>query len=159
MGMIPISAQIVCILQFLVLMLLLAPLMNICSSTGACIIPKAYASSFNSLANTTAIQFTNKIQSPLISNASSSSGFGANVAASGFGGLAFIYGALGEAWSSIVLFPTMLLTIFNSLGSGISFIPALGVVASLGIVSYVVLSDFFIVLSWIMKTDAANIGQ
>ena len=157
------GAQVACIVQFVVLMTLLGPILSICSTTGACELPPAQYQLYfgtNGIASITNSSFSGNIVSPLISQANSSSGFGAAGSLQQFSGLAFIYGAMGLAWKSFTNFPSLLYLIFTSVGSSISFLPfALASICSVGILAYILISDFFKVLSGWQKTDFENIGS
>jgi hypothetical protein len=109
--------------------------------------------------NSTITSWTSNIQSPLISQANSSSGFGAAAGLQSFSGLAFIYGAMNLAWKSFTNFPTMLYLIFTSMFSNLNFIPVAVIsLASIGIIGYILIGDFFKVLSSWQKTDLENVG-
>lgn len=149
--------QLTAILGFIAVMLLLQPVMIL-------VMPKAAALQYfgkTGLVNETYIVFSTNFQSPVLQQANSTLGFGAASSLQNtVGGLAFVYGALGYLWKSLINFPNMLLIIFESLSSNVLFIPAaITAVAAIVFLSYVVISDFFILLSMWMKSDALRVGE
>lgn len=154
--------QIACIVQFVVIMTLLSPMVGATLANGNGMITNAaYLKLYgvNGIVNNTATNFNTQLLVPLVTQANSTAGFGASGSLQQFSGLAFIYGAMNLAWKSFTNFPTMLYLIFTGVWSNISFLPtAIASIASIGIIGYVLISDFFNVLSAWMKTDLSNVG-
>ena len=156
------GAQIAAITQFVVIMTLLTPVVGMVLPSGSSVITSSVYQQLyetNGLVNSTITSWTSNIQSPLISQANSSSGFGAAAGLQSFSGLAFIYGAMNLAWKSFTNFPTMLYLIFTSMFSNLNFIPVAVIsLVSIGIIGYILIGDFFKVLSSWQKTDLENVG-
>jgi hypothetical protein len=158
--MITIGQQTAAILSFIAIMFLLEPVLIL-------VMPHAVAMQYfgknTGIVNQTYYLFAkspNGFQVPVLNQANSSSGFGASAGLTQFGGLAFIYGALNLFWVSLLQFPGFIYTIFTGLSNNILFIPAsITIIASIICFSYVVIGDFYILLSMWMKSDAANVGQ
>jgi hypothetical protein len=155
--------QIAAIVQFVVIMTLIGPVAGMTMGNGNALITNVVYQQIygvNGVVNSTQSNWNTPLLGSLISQANSTSGFGASSGLQTFSGLAFVYGAMNLAWKSFTNFPTMLYIIFTSMGSNISFLPVSFIaICSIGIAGYVLMGDFFKVLSSWQKTDLENVGQ
>jgi hypothetical protein len=147
--------QTACILQFVLMMSIMQPVIQIT-------LPHAtYVQFFGptGLVNETYTNYVNKYQVPVLNQANSTSGFGASGNLQSFSGLAFVYGALNLWWQSLSNFWKMITVIYSGLVSNLNFLPyAITVTASSLIFSYVLIGDFYKLLSGWQKTDIENVG-
>lgn len=152
------GAQTAAIVQFIVLMIFIGPLMSL-------VLPASVAAQIfgtNGIGTQTSDIFIGNYVVPVLQQANSSSGFMAagSLAGSGFSALAFIYGALGMFWHSLLQMPKILWMIFYALPSAVSFLPVtFGELASMGILVYITIGNFYKVLSGWQKTDMENVGS
>jgi len=151
-----IAMQTAAILQFLAMMLFLQPLMVL-------ILPHAVAASYwssNGIVNSTYSTYLTNFQAPVLQQANSTSGFGANLLSNNVFG--FVYGALGLLWKSMLNFPGMIWIIFTGVTSNLSFIP-LAVVAGISSIAFiieasVIIGNFWKFVSGLQKTDMERVG-
>lgn len=156
-----IGMQTAALLQFIAIMIFLEPIVTL-------VVPGSALVSFygaNGIVNGTYSAYTSKFASPVLITANSTTGFGAagNLGSSGFTALAFIYGAFGLLWKSMLNFPNMIIVIFSGTISNIAFIPVavvLGVSSIAFIIgAYITISNFWKFISGWQKTDMENIGN
>ena len=152
-----IGMQTAAILQFIAMMLFLQPLMVLILPHSAAI--SYYGSS--GIVNGTYSNYLNNFQAPVLSQANSTSGFGANLLSNNVFG--FVYGALGLLWKSMINFPGMIWTIMTGVFSNLAFIP-LAVVAGISSIvfimeAYIIISNFWKFVSGLQKTDMENVGS
>ena len=151
-----IGMQTAAILQFIAMMLFLQPLMVL-------VLPHAAAARYygtSGIVNGSYSSYLTNFQAPVLSQANSTSGFGANLLSNNVFG--FVYGGLGLLWKSMINFPNMIWTIMTGVFSNLAFLP-LAVVAGVSSVvfimeAYVLISNFWKFVSGLQKTDMENVG-
>lgn len=158
MANITIGSITIAIVWFLVIVVLMQPAITLVTPVN---FSQQYygTSSSNGVVNSTLYNFKNKIQIPLLQQANSSAGFGASAFLQSFSGLAFVYGAFNLFFSTLTNLPSMIYLIFTGSASYTSLIPfALTSIASIALLTYVVISLVYKGISAWMKTDVENIG-
>lgn len=155
----PFGVQLVFVLQFIGIMIFLQPLMQLA-------LPPSVSAQFynptNGIVNGTFIAYKANFESPVLTQANSTSGFNA-ISISGlgnFGGLAFMYGEFYQLWISVTNFPKLIYLIFIGMLYDLTLLPyAIGVLLSILAFSYILVSDLFKFISLIQKNDFENVGN